>query len=217
MASPIVKRIVSAAWLGILFLCVAWPITIPAIWSVAAAFLIAGYRFPRGVLLVGLTLTCLGVSLIITEIRQQVRIDSASSCATQGDASVMSSRASIVSGPRDVAVVRSEVCAYQFAQGGVVDYVFLARSNNLNRRSLVLRYTSNNADYSMANPPHVRWSPNRLHVVVPKGSMYALTYRENRVYDIDIDYDMRPEEDDSFVPGQIWSVAARANILDLLL
>lgn len=155
--------------------------------------------------------------MISSAISQQVRIDSASSCATQGDASVMDSRTSIIPGPRGIsAVVRSEVCGYGFAQGGVVDYVFVTLPSSVNR-NLVLRYTSNNDNYSMANAPRVRWSLERLRVVVPKGSIYALTYKRNRIAALAIDYDMRPKEDDSSVTRQIWGAASSATILDVFL
>ncbi|MFN2449162.1 MAG: hypothetical protein ABR508_05125 [Candidatus Baltobacteraceae bacterium] len=211
-------RVISVVWLGLLFIAIAWPITMFIVWLIAAASRLTGYRWRKNVLLSGLFLTTIGAALMSTRIAQQVRIDSASSCATHGDASVMDSHTHIIRGPGGIrAIVRSEVCAYGLAQGGVVRYVFIAPRNNLNRRSLLLRYTSNYPDYRMANPPQVRWTSNKLDVVVPKGSIYALTYRQNRVANIEIHYNMHPEEDDSFVTGQIWRAAVGATIVDVLL
>ncbi len=222
MMRSLVVGIGSALWLGLLALGVAWPITIGGTWLVAAALRKVGFRVPRHVFEAALFLTYLGAAVMGVGIVKQIRIARASSCEMQGNASTLASRTTIVAGPDGArAIVRLEDCDYGFGVDGVVKYVFIALPHGPHRKILVLRYTANDDDTDetsdLVNPPQVRWTANTLHVVVPSGTIYALTYRKTHVGHYAIDYDMRPEEDYSSMVAEILEWVVFANVFDLLL
>ncbi|HET7813595.1 MAG TPA: hypothetical protein VFL13_04415 [Candidatus Baltobacteraceae bacterium] len=206
-------------WFWILPLCcLVFPVAFPLVWILAAVFKAMGYRFHLAVLAVSAGLTIAAIALFTPVALEPLQIDGSPSCSTQRDAWTMRSIVRPSRGPGgQIAVVRSEVCAYPLAQGGVVHFVFVTgRNERPDRRNLVLRYTSTKEDYSLADPPAVRWANHTLEVTVPRGTMYALTHRRDRIGNTAIAFHMQPQEDDSSLQSQILDSVFSANLLNAL-